>query len=175
MYAAQLQNLNRTLREHGMANALPSTAEEIEELRRAIGDCPNDLEEWLSCCRGTYLPNMFGAIHGVERRGGLRSIPQMMLRLPFLQGWIPIATDQSGEYYCLVASGDRDAKHPVLLVDGTNVQAADAVVASSLRRFLDAIVSASERDQYDWYCRKDDVLRLDPDLIEYSRYGFAWQ
>lgn len=147
------------------------TSEELRGCEIILGfKLPTKLREWFVLCDGGWLPpaNTLTGLLGNHEACGLVD----MIRDGWPRNRLPIATDGSGSYYCLMTDYPDKSLQPVAYV----WQSEDEfVVASSLELFLFMFVkSVLDKDKkwpsksMSWY------LDRDPDLLRIEDFPLPW-
>jgi cell wall assembly regulator SMI1 len=141
---------------------------------------PSELREWLFVCNGANVNP--GGIYGLGSAGSSISIETFLSREPLWikKHWLPIANDGSGDYY-VVAANDLVpgcGTTPVLFLDQSDYTLPAYVVASSLKHFLwfiltNELLFQQGRKRF-WPFDKNEVLAVDPALINYHSAPLAW-
>lgn len=147
-----------------------ATTDEIHLLSHALGfRPPQDLNHWLSICRGVSLPRgCVACLLGTHRP---LDIPSAILPQWRAHRWIPIANDGCGQHYCLLA--DRDPA-PVAFFEDTAPDEPQYLVASGLFSFLDMALAAEEHDTEPAWSKPDAFFAADPAAAKIVQVPFSW-
>ncbi len=133
---------------------------------------PGDLERWLTLSSGVTLDTM--ALLGTAKQSGLMSIEQVLREYKWpANDMVPIAEDGFGNFYALATKGE--GRRPVVFIEGTDLQAPQYVVASSLDRFLEAFIDVMAGGRHEWPFVKDRELASDPELAQVTQYPLPWE
>lgn len=147
-----------------------ATSEELRGAEIILGfKLPQKLREWFLLCDGGWLhpPNTLVGLLGNHEALDLVS----MIRGGWPRNKLPVATDGSGSYFCLLLDYPDRRFLPVGYISGLNRDEVEFVVASSLESFLSMFVrSTARRDKkwpsktMKWYQEQDPDLMLIEDL-----------
>jgi hypothetical protein len=161
--------------------SLPAGAIEKEirdfEVRTGI-IVPIELRDWLRFTNGARIG--IGGTLGIHTHNVCDNIEtQYEWRAAWRDlGWIPIASDNCGNYYVLATCEEDGPGHPVFFIDQqrqtASTQKPTYICASDLWHFLEFYLR-DELGESGWPHNKDRVLQDDPALGLYSRIPRPWE
>jgi hypothetical protein len=135
---------------------------------------PEELVEWLGVSNGPCVGP--GGLFGVETGRDFLDIEYVTRLFPHWidKGWIPVAGDGNGNYYVLLNESDR---HPVGFVEASvDADSLGFVVASSLSKFLEALLKKEVGRDTGWPFDRATVVAHDPEIQRLgSEFTLPWE
>lgn len=150
------------------------TAEELRGSEIILGfKLPEQLRKWFLLCDGGFLSpphNLVGLLGNNE----VLSVVSMLR-----DGWpkdkLPVATDGSGSYYCLLTKYRDRRLMPVASVSDLDEEGIEFVVASSLESFLPMFIHSVIKKDSQWPNKTMKwYLERDPDLQRIDDLPLPW-